>query len=30
MDNFRLTESFVPGLTDIDGDRSYQQGPSAQ
>jgi hypothetical protein len=29
VDNFRLTESFVPGLTDIDGDRSYQQGPSA-
>ena len=29
-DNFRLTESFVPGLADIDGDRSYQQGPSAQ
>jgi hypothetical protein len=30
VDNFRLTESFVPGLTDLDGDRSYQQGPSAQ
>lgn len=30
VDNFRLNESFVPGLTDIDGDRSYQQGPSAQ
>jgi hypothetical protein len=30
VDNFRLTESFVPGQTDIDGDRSYQQGPSAQ
>lgn len=29
-DNFRLTESFVPGLATIDGDRSYQQGPSAQ
>lgn len=29
VDNFRLTESFVPGLTTIDGDRSYQQGPSA-
>ncbi len=30
VDNFRLNESFVPGQTDIDGDRSYQQGPSAQ
>jgi outer membrane receptor protein involved in Fe transport len=30
VDNFRLTESFVPGQTDPDGDRSYQQGPSAQ
>jgi hypothetical protein len=30
VDNFRLTESFVPGQTDVDGDRSYQQGPSAQ
>ncbi len=30
VDNFRLTESFVPGQTTIDGDRSYQQGPSAQ
>jgi outer membrane receptor protein involved in Fe transport len=30
VDNFRLTESFVPGLTDVEGDRSYQQGPSAQ
>ena len=29
VDNFRLTESFVPGQTEIDGDRSYQQGPSA-
>ena len=29
VDNFRLTESFVPGQTTIDGDRSYQQGPSA-
>ncbi|MGQ0732561.1 MAG: carboxypeptidase regulatory-like domain-containing protein [Acidobacteriota bacterium] len=30
VDNFRLTESYVPGLADPDGDRSYQQGPSAQ
>jgi outer membrane receptor protein involved in Fe transport len=30
VDNFRLTESFVPGLNTIGGDRSYQQGPSAQ
>jgi hypothetical protein len=30
VDNFRLTESFVPGQTEVDGDRSYQQGPSAQ
>jgi outer membrane receptor protein involved in Fe transport len=30
VDNFRLTESYVPGLLDPDGDRSYQQGPSAQ
>jgi hypothetical protein len=30
VDNFRLTESFVPGQAEIDGDRSYQQGPSAQ
>jgi len=29
-DNFRLNESFVPGLADVDGDRSYQQGRSAQ
>jgi Carboxypeptidase regulatory-like domain len=29
VDNFRLTESFVPGQAEIDGDRSYQQGPSA-
>lgn len=29
VDNFRLTESFVPGLNTVDGDRSYQQGPSA-
>jgi hypothetical protein len=29
VDNFRLNESFVPGLTEVDGDRSYQQGPSA-
>jgi hypothetical protein len=29
VDNFRLTESFVPGLNTIDGDRSYQQGRSA-
>jgi outer membrane receptor protein involved in Fe transport len=28
VDQFRLNSSFVPGLTDIDGDRSYQQGPS--
>jgi outer membrane receptor protein involved in Fe transport len=29
-DNFRLTESYIPGLSTIDGDRSYGQGPSAQ
>ncbi|HUE90166.1 MAG TPA: TonB-dependent receptor [Vicinamibacterales bacterium] len=29
VDNFRLNESFVPGLTEIDGDRSYQWGPSS-
>jgi hypothetical protein len=29
VDNFRTNESFVPGLTDVDGDRSYQQGPGA-
>ncbi len=28
VDNFRLNNSFVPGLTDINGDRSYQWGPS--
>jgi hypothetical protein len=28
-DNFRTNESIVPGLTDVDGDRSYQQGPGA-
>jgi len=28
VDNFRLTNSFVPGLTAIGGDRSYQWGPS--
>jgi hypothetical protein len=28
VDNFRLTGSFLPGLTAIDGDRSYQWGPS--
>ena len=28
VDNFRLNTSFVPGLTAIDGDRSYQWGPS--
>jgi Carboxypeptidase regulatory-like domain len=28
VDNFRLENSFVPGLTSIDGDRSYQWGPS--
>jgi hypothetical protein len=28
VDNFRLTSSFVPGLTDVNGDRSYQWGPS--
>jgi outer membrane receptor protein involved in Fe transport len=28
VDNFRLTSSFVPGLTSINGDRSYQWGPS--
>jgi outer membrane receptor protein involved in Fe transport len=26
-DNFRLTGSFVPGLVDQEGDRSYQDGP---
>jgi outer membrane receptor protein involved in Fe transport len=29
VDNFRLTESYVPGLADPEGDRSYQQGPSS-
>jgi hypothetical protein len=28
VDNFRLSNSFVPGLTDVNGDRSYQWGPS--
>jgi hypothetical protein len=28
VDNFRLNTSFVPGLTALDGDRSYQWGPS--
>ena len=28
VDNFRLNNSFVPGVTAIDGDRSYQWGPS--
>ncbi len=28
VDNFRLTSSFVPGLTDVNGDRGYQWGPS--
>ncbi len=28
VDNFRASQSFVPGLTDIDGDRSYQWGIS--
>lgn len=28
VDNFRLANSFVPGLRDLDGDRSYQWGPS--
>jgi hypothetical protein len=28
VDNFRLNNSFVPGLTALDGDRSYQWGPS--
>jgi outer membrane receptor protein involved in Fe transport len=28
VDNFRLANSFVPGLTSRDGDRSYQWGPS--
>jgi hypothetical protein len=27
VDNFRVTGSFVPGLRDKDGDRSYQYGP---
>jgi outer membrane receptor protein involved in Fe transport len=26
-DNFRLTGSFVPGLVDLEADRSYQYGP---
>ncbi len=28
VDNFRLATSFVPGLTALDGSRSYQWGPS--
>ena len=28
VDQFRLNTSFVPGLTDVDGDRSYQQARS--
>ena len=28
MDNFRLTNRSCPGLTEIDGDRSYQRGRS--
>jgi outer membrane receptor protein involved in Fe transport len=28
VDNFRLANSFVPGLRALDGDRSYQWGPS--
>ncbi len=28
VDNFRVNNSFVPGLTTIGGDRSYQWGPS--
>ena len=28
VDNFRLANSFVPGLTAVDGDRSSQWGPS--
>jgi hypothetical protein len=28
VDNFRLANSFVPGLTAVDGDRGYQWGPS--
>jgi len=28
VDNFRVANSFVPGLTAIGGDRSYQFGPS--
>ena len=28
VDNFRLANSFVPGLTALDGDRGYQWGPS--
>jgi hypothetical protein len=28
VDNFRTANSFVPGLTALDGDRSYQWGPS--
>jgi hypothetical protein len=28
VDNFRIDNSFVPGLTSVSGDRSYQWGPS--
>ena len=28
VDNFRLNNSFVPGLTALDGDRGFQWGPS--
>jgi hypothetical protein len=28
VDNFRVANSFVPGLTTLGGDRSYQLGPS--
>src|SRR3954469_5371863 len=28
VDNFRLANSFVPGLTAVDGDRSFQWAPS--
>jgi len=28
VDNFRLNNSFVPGMTATDGDRGYQWGPS--
>jgi hypothetical protein len=28
VDNFRLNNSFVPGLTDVTGNHSYQWGPS--